>query len=136
MKGLESIKRQFALKKPCYNCPFNNNGYAISLQQGRIEGIVDDLTSERHSTFHCHKAVYKDEKTNFDEDGNFVPNDIQQCAGAIAVMKKLGRDTQIVKMAERMGIIEPDHYDAALAETIGIDELIDSSTHEVTERDS
>lgn len=45
------------------------------------------------------------------------------CPGAMAVARKLGRDPQMVQVAERMGWIEADHFDAAMEDTLNPSDL-------------
>lgn len=44
------------MKKPCKNCPFRAEG-AITLQEGRVAGIVEDLKDD-FKVFHCRKTVH------------------------------------------------------------------------------
>lgn len=113
------LLRQFAVRKPCANCPFRADGGAIDLQAGRREQILGDLLSQRASTFHCHKTVYRSDDRNFDDEGDFKPQDVAHCAGAAAVVQKLNRDMQSVQLAIRLGVIPEDHYADAHTETLG-----------------
>lgn len=117
------MDKQFALKVPCANCPFRKDGKGIRLVPGRIEGIIEGLLSGEHMTFHCHHTVHRADGRNFDDDGNFTPNDICQCPGAAAVARKFGRDTVLVQVASRLGVIPATHYDEALPLTIEPSEL-------------
>lgn len=114
---MKSIKKQFSLKKPCADCPFRNDDQAINLRPGRREQIIKGLLSG-DTAFHCHKTVYRSDNRNFDDDGNYVPNDICQCPGAIAVVKKFNRQVVIAEVAVSLGVIKKDHYDEALSLTI------------------
>lgn len=115
---MDEIRKSFALKKPCADCPFRNDDKAINLQEGRKEQILEDLLSGKNATFHCHKTVYRKGVDNFDEEGSYHPTDVAMCPGAMAVARKLGRDPQMIQVAERMGWIEPGHYDAAMEVTL------------------
>lgn len=115
---MDSIKRAFSLRRVCQNCPFRKDAQAIDLAEGRKEQIIEDLLSGKSTTFHCHKTVYREGADNFDEEGNYRPNDVMMCPGAMAVARKLGRDPQMIQVAERMGWIEPDHYAEAMSETL------------------
>lgn len=117
------MEKQFALTKPCANCPFRKDVATIDLMPGRKEEIVEGLLSGEHSTFHCHKTVYRTDGRNHDNEGNYHPVDVCQCPGAAAVARKFGRDTVMVQVATRLGALEPDHYDDALAETIDPEDL-------------
>lgn len=117
------MKNQFAVKKPCANCPFRNDDRAIDLQPGRREQIIEDLLSGKDSTFHCHKTVYRNDGRNHDEEGNYRPVDVSHCSGAAAVARKFGRDTVMVQVATRLGAIPYDHYDEALSLTLEPEDL-------------
>jgi len=117
------MKNQFAVKKPCANCPFRNDDQAIPLQPGRREGIIEGLLSGEHETFPCHATVYRKDRRNHDEDDNYRPVDVSVCPGAAAVSRKFGRDLTIVQLATRLGMIPYDHYDGALAETLEPEDL-------------
>lgn len=121
------MEKQFSVKKPCANCPFRKDGKAIDLQPGRREQIIEDLLSGKDSTFHCHKTVYRNDGRNHDEEGNYQPVDVSHCPGAVAVARKYGRDTVMVQVASRLGVIAPDHYDDALELTLEPEDLNVSS---------
>jgi len=111
-----TVEQQFALTRPCVDCPFKA-GRNFPLQPGRRQQIIEDLADQRHSTFHCHKSVYR--KSGLGED----PNSRQHCAGAIAVLRNMGRDTQAAQLATRLRIIPWDHYEEAKQEVIDEDEI-------------
>lgn len=56
MRERDPLKHHYRLKRPCSNCPFLKEG-AIELAPGRLHGIIEQLTSDDHSTFPCHKTV-------------------------------------------------------------------------------
>lgn len=85
-------------KRPCSNCPFRCDGAAIELQPGRLEGIVKDLLADDMQTFVCHKTLGSHRAT---------------CAGAVAVMAKLGRIPVIARLALRVGVIDREDIDAS-----------------------
>ncbi len=117
------LKTQFALKKPCSECPFSYSEAGThlreSLNKGRLEGIVEDLLNDRKGNFTCHVVNLKNAELNYDNDGVYKPQKVTVCAGAIGFAHKKG----IVPTIERMGImfnlIEPNHYEAA--ESLAID---------------
>ena len=73
-------------KCPCSNCPFRADAGAIELRPGRLEGIVADLLQDDQQTFVCHKTLDSQRMT---------------CAGAVAVMAKLGR----LPVIARLGLV-------------------------------
>lgn len=119
----DALKRQFALNKPCSQCPFRNDDQAIALDPGRRQEIIQSLLTGQAPTFHCHKTVYRSDNRNHDDDGNYRPIDVQHCPGAIAVVQKAGGQTTAVQLAERFGIIQTDHYEAANPLTLNPESL-------------
>lgn len=113
-----SLKRQFSLQKPCSNCPFKSGSGSIELQEGRREQIIEDLLRGHSTAFSCHKTVYRSDNRNHDEDGNYVPNDVTHCPGAVAVCQKAGRDITAIQIAMRLHVIPENHYDEALSESL------------------
>lgn len=91
-------------KRPCSNCPFRCDGAGIPLQPGRLEGIVSDLLNDDQQTFVCHKTLDKERMT---------------CAGAVAVMSKLGRLPVIARLGLACGVI--DRRDIAASAELVID---------------
>jgi len=118
------MKDQFALKKPCSNCPFRKDGNAIMLVSGRKEEIIEALLNGTAATFPCHKTVYRKDGRNHDDNGQYKPVDISHCPGAMAVCRKFGRDPQVVQVATRLGFIEEDHYTEAEAGTLSAESLL------------
>lgn len=81
-----NIRKLFALKKPCANCPFlKENG--IPLEEGRLDGIKDELTSDDQTPFFCHKTTY-DTGGGYDgENENYSPSGKESyCMGAMAYL--------------------------------------------------
>ncbi len=73
-------------KRPCSNCPFRCDDDAIELRPGRLEGIIAGLLRNDMSTFVCHKTLDTQRMT---------------CAGAVAVMAKLG----CLPVIARLGLV-------------------------------
>lgn len=63
------------------------------LRPGRLEGIVQDLLDDDTETFVCHKTLTTGRMT---------------CAGAVAVMSKLGRLPVIARLGLAMEVITAD----------------------------
>ena len=102
------IKNHFKLRRPCNNCPFLKTG-AIELAPGRLEGIIDGLTKDDHSTFQCHKTVHN-ERTGgeWNEEGVYEASGQESmCAGAIIYLEKAGRPTVGMRLGRAFGIYDP-----------------------------
>lgn len=103
----------YRLKKPCANCPFlKDASKAIRLHPERVPSILEDLLSGRSTGFACHKTL----DGHYEEDGDdgedrYIPGGgEQQCAGALAVLEKLGRPTQLMQIMGRMGAYDAERY--------------------------
>lgn len=104
----------YGLKKPCANCPFlKDRDKAISLREGRVPGIVEDLLTGRSSSFSCHKTLKGGKATEM------------QCAGSLIMMEKLGRPTQLMRVMERLKAYNPKDFEPAWDLVIGPDDLED-----------
>ena len=90
-------------KRPCSNCPFRSDGAGVSLQPGRLEGIIQDLLDDDTGSFVCHKTLTTERMT---------------CAGAVAVMSKLGRLPVIARLGLVMDVITTDDIHASAAMVI------------------
>lgn len=92
----------FDLKKPCHNCPFLRKG-GVRLTLARIREIGGSALSTQGATFACHKTTIDT------DDGERVDyKDSRHCAGALIFSEKNGNATQMMRIAERLGL-----YDAA-----------------------
>lgn len=87
----------YALTSPCENCPFRRDvpGY---LHPGRVTEIERSL---ERATFPCHKT------TEFDDDGQArATAKTQHCAGALILLEKLERPSQMMRISERCGFYD------------------------------
>lgn len=84
----------FDLKRPCANCPFRKGaGERFRLPRLRLREIRNAVA------FQCHKTVNYNTESG-DGDAGDRP---QQCAGLMAVLRREGRQNQIMQVAERLG---------------------------------
>ena len=90
-------------KRPCANCPFRCDGAGIPLEPGRVEGIVSDLLTDDQQTFVCHKTLGRERMT---------------CAGAVALLSKLGRLPVIARLGLAYGVITKTDIEASAAMVI------------------
>ena len=91
----------FDLKKPCHDCPFLRKG-GIRLTLARVHEIAGSLLDTQGATFACHKTV-DDEN----DDGERMENkDTRHCAGALIFAEKNGNATQMMRIAERLGLYD------------------------------
>lgn len=90
-------------KRPCGNCPFRRDGAAIKLEGGRLEEIVTGLLADDMRTFVCHKTLDRERMT---------------CAGAVAVLTKMGAMPVIARLGLATGAITREDIEAGKATTI------------------
>ena len=99
---------KFDLKRPCANCPFRKGqGSRFNLPPQRLDEIYTA------PSFPCHKTVDYDRD---DDDGDeyvepFVGGDAQACAGLAAVQMREEQPGQMLRIAERLGMVNLDDYD-------------------------
>ena len=106
------IESAFALKKPCANCPFLKEG-AIELCEGRLEGIIQDISEDDYSGFMCHKTVHSKVGGEWteDEDGEttyHASGRESQCVGALVYLEKIGRPNVRMRLGQAFGAYNPD----------------------------
>lgn len=87
----------YTLTTPCDNCPFRHDipGY---LTAERVEDIERSLVN---AEFPCHKT------TEFDEEGEVMHTGKEiHCAGALILLEKIERPSQMMRIAERLGMYD------------------------------
>lgn len=90
--------KAYGMVTPCDQCPFRND-IDPYLREGRVREIERSLD---RGEFPCHKTV------EHDEDGEPIHSGEQiHCAGALILMEKEGRSSQMMRIAERIGIYDP-----------------------------
>ncbi len=111
MRERDPFKHHYRLKRPCSNCPFLKEG-AIDLAPGRLEGIIEQLTTDDHSTFPCHKTVHCARGGEWNEEGEYSPSGHESmCAGAAAYLMKHRRPTVGMRLAFVSGAASPSDWD-------------------------
>ncbi len=84
---------RFDLKQPCNDCPFIPGSRTnVTLEEGRIEGIVEGLRND--AAFICHKTLNKQ------------LNEQQHCAGALIFLEKENNPNQMMRIAERFSLYD------------------------------
>ena len=93
----------FKLKRPCKTCPFTKaNGRNFGLGRERVLEIIEA------SAFQCHGTVDYDEWDDPIKRQGAKP---QQCAGLMSLLYRAGKDNQIMQVAERFGVFDPEALD-------------------------
>lgn len=95
------------IESPCAKCPWlaKFKGGDDYLQPGRRRGIMVDLLSGATGSFPCHETVDHDDDACNDDDSGCVTGGIQ-CAGASLVLLRAGRDTQMIRIEENLGMLD------------------------------
>lgn len=97
---------RFDLRRPCPKCPFRKDCLPEWLGERRAEEIAESLLGRPGATFPCH------ETTQHDDEGDHVQReDEQHCAGALLLVEADGAPNQMLQIAERLGIRDPDLLD-------------------------
>jgi hypothetical protein len=86
----------FDLMRPCVTCPFRK-GLGSHFQLRRLEDIRRDVA------FQCHKTVdYEAWNDEVKRQGDRP----QQCAGLMALLHRMNEPNQIMRVAERIGVLD------------------------------
>lgn len=120
----------YDLVRPCSNCPFRQDK-PFYLDPERAEEIADSL--RRGAEFHCHKTVHYEEERWDEYEGEegmeayYNPlGDEQHCAGALIIMEKNGESSQMMRIAERLGVYDRKKLDMESPVYASLEEFIDA----------
>ena len=110
---------KYELKNPCGNCPFRSDVRPY-LNPGRVEEIGRALV---RGEFPCHKTTVPGPG---EDDDLTDTEDSQHCAGALILLEKMGRPSQMMRICERLGMYDPSklNLDAPVFEDLK--EMIDA----------
>lgn len=102
-----SREEPYRLTSPCANCPFRKD-IKPYLNKARVQGLQEDLVQ---SEFYCHKTVdYSQPDAYVDEDGDPVDgvadDNTAHCAGALILLEKMNRPSQMMRIAERLRLYD------------------------------
>ena len=98
--------KPYSMTTPCSNCPFRSDIPAY-LRTSRVREIERSLV---RSEFPCHKTTESVDEG--DGDGTRVSTkDSIHCAGALILMEKMGRSSQMMRIAERLGMYDHTKLD-------------------------
>lgn len=100
----EGVSLYFQLRRPCAHCPFRNDR-APYLCADRAKEIAEDLVE--HS-FACHETTVDAE----DGERRSTPES-QHCAGALIMLEHVSRPSQMMRIAERLGLYDRRRLDMA-----------------------
>ncbi len=107
---------KYDLVRPCAHCPFRND-IPPYLTADRVAEIWDSL---ERGEFACH------ETTKHDEEGEVIRSDDEShCAGALILMEKSDRSSQMMRICERIGMYDHTKLDMTSPVFDAIDDMID-----------
>lgn len=86
---------QFTLTDPCKKCPFRSD-IKPYLNADRVAEICDA------PSFACHQTTVEDESS--DEGDMKVTDKSQMCAGYMILREKIKAPSQMMRIAERLGL--------------------------------
>lgn len=98
-------RKPYGMTTPSDNCPFRTdvNPYITA---ARVREIEDSL---ERGQFYCHKTTDMD-RFDGEEDGNgsfYNPSgEEQDCAGALILLEKEERPSQMMRISERLGFYD------------------------------
>lgn len=96
--------KPYGMKTPCATCPFRKD-ISPYLTRWRVREIERSLVQ---AEFACHKT------TEHDDEGEHVPTSREiHCAGALILCEKEGRPSQMMRIAEQLGLYDPRQLDMA-----------------------
>lgn len=92
---------KYELTKPCPHCPFRNDrpGYLTTERAREIANALD------RGYFPCHATLIYDEDENGDDDIRETDK-TQHCAGAMIMLEHMERPSQLMRIAERLGLYD------------------------------
>jgi hypothetical protein len=100
----KGVGGKFSLSGPCADCPFRSDK-RFELRPSRVDEIADALLND--DGFTCHKTIEYD-----DSDGTpTITRDARECGGAMATLEKMNRPSQVMRIAERLGMYERHQID-------------------------
>jgi hypothetical protein len=98
---------RFDLRKPCPQCPFRPSAGSY-LHPARAREIAEAVT-KGNVTFTCHKTISGEIEDEDADDQVYRPgHGDQMCAGATLFIEKCGVSNQMLQIAERLGLRDPN----------------------------
>lgn len=89
---------------PCNNCPFRRKG-GVRLRQERVEEIAEGMLDRRGRMLVCHKTTVDVENEDGEGERTETPES-SYCAGALIFAEKNRNATQLMRIAERLGMYD------------------------------
>lgn len=99
----------YSLKRPCDQCPFTRAERAARVSPGRARQIGKAMLDSDSGEFLCHKTFEWKDDPDGSDDPYLVENaKTQHCAGALIFALKNDNETQMMRIAARLRLFDPD----------------------------
>lgn len=101
-----NVKKLFAMKRPCKDCPFLKNN-PISLEEGRLDGIKSTLIENDNIPFFCHKTTYTTGASIEEQTGRYQASGQESyCMGSMAFLFAKQRVNVPMRLGLSMGLCD------------------------------
>lgn len=91
---------RFNVPRPCAECPFSKGQKAVRVTPDRARELIRNMLSPAGASFHCHKTV------DYSGDEPAIAATSLHCAGALIFAEKSSNATQVMRIAERLGLYD------------------------------
>jgi hypothetical protein len=119
----KDLDRAYSMTSPCKHCPFRND-ITPYLHPGRVREIEASL---ERAEFPCHKTTDSDR----DEEQQYHPTGSEiHCAGALILLEKLERPSQMMRICERLQIYDRRKLDMEAPVFDSFDEMVQACEDE------
>lgn len=115
------MSNPYSLLRPCAKCPFRNDIPAY-LREDRVREIQESL---ERSEFPCHQT------TEHDAEGDpVIRGQESHYAGALILLEKLEQPSQMMRIAQRLGMYDPSKLDMSAPVFDDFDEMAEAQPEE------
>ncbi len=105
---MQKSTEPYRLKSPCAKCPFRTDIKPF-LKSDRVLEIEDSLYN---GEFPCHETLDYDQDSDADDGGEGRETEkTAHCAGALILLEKLDRPSQMMRISERLGMYDRRNLD-------------------------
>lgn len=108
----------YTMTKPCPKCPFRNDIRAY-LTPERVDEIDDSLVN---GEFPCHQTMDYDAEEGEPQETSKT----RHCAGALILLEKLERPSQMMRICERIRLYDASKLDMSSPVFEDFDEMRDA----------
>ena len=100
--------KTYRLTRPCAKCPFR-----ADIDPYLLPGRIDELErSLRYGEFYCHETTDQSQLDDGADDDHYNPDGGEaHCAGALILLEKIERPSQMMRVCERIGLYDRTKLD-------------------------